>query len=263
MTPVTADDPNARPTILERYSVAAVSGGDLDMHGAAGMLRRHELGLALLRVRAEFDAIRGQISRNSATAKERAHAAERHQREAARCRAVAEKARIQQVAAAGTPAEAVAAWDRAKATAQALRHDHAAAEALRRAPADIVSERAEVLQAMTTLDHAKQLLMARASNLATKRRFMHPDTTVAMLAGKALDVYLDELCHTCDGTGTIGSAYQGEQPRKCGACRGSGSRRDTMGADGAQRAFAAILLGEMQHAAADAGAALKLRVRAD
>jgi hypothetical protein len=258
------DDPNARPGTVERYSVAAVSGGDFAMHGAAGMLHaRHGLGLALLRMRAEFDSIRGQMLRNNQAAKDRQAAFESLQKrainkaiEADAARALAEKA----------PDFATASrWEAAAASAEvaATHLAEEAAHALKRAPVDILCERAEVLQTMTTLEPAKRLLMARATVLATKRQFMEPNERVAVLLGKVLDVYLDVTCHTCDGTGSVGSIYAGEKPRTCRVCRGSGHRRDTIGESAAQRMFASHLMAEMQQAAATAGAELRKRLRGE
>lgn len=195
--------PGPRRGVVERYSVAAASGCDLDIHGAAGMVGpRHELGLALLRVRAEFDTVRAKLSR--------ANTARR----------------------TGRPMQ----------------------------PEDIIMARAEALMAMETLEPCKRLLIVRASSMATKKRFMQPYTVVAQLLGKVLDVFLDQTCHVCDGTGHVGNQYAGETKRECRACRGTGSRRDTIGANAEQKWFAYLLFADMQHAAADAASELRKRV---
>jgi len=254
---------DAPRTIIERYAVAAASGCDLDMHMAAGMAKRHGLGLALLRLRAEFDTLRGEIARTSAAALARQRAAEAHQREAAKAQRIALPHRTAQGVAKTDAATHHHAHAAADAERWARQYGEMAEAALKRAPGEIINERLQVLEAMTTLEPAKRLLMARASLLATRRKFMHPDALVATLVGKVLDVHLDQTCHTCDGTGKVGNAYAGETQRTCSVCRGSGHRRDAIGADAVQRAFAAQLLADMGQAAAEAGAALKAKLRPD
>lgn len=246
------DDPNAKPTVRERYASAASRGASgANVVIAAGMVR-NELGMALLRLSSEFDAVRVELRRAS-------DADVKRQAEAARLRKHAEAQRMEarKLADLHGPAsmmvDVIAAHERS-----ADRLDAAAEDALRRTAGEIITERFEVLQRLSTLDVARRAVGARATLQNVKRaNAMLPQALALALAGKVLDVYLDEACAHCDGTGTRGSGYQGQGTRTCPVCLGTGHRRNTIGDGQAQRDFAATLLATLQQASSDAASWLK------
>jgi hypothetical protein len=70
------------------------------------------------------------------------------------------------------------------------------------------------------------------------------DAAVAILTGRVLKAFLDPLCRPCGGIGTRGG--YGAPVIKCGACRGSGLVRESLGKTEAESRFAHFLLDSMQ-----------------
>ena len=226
------DDPNARPTIGERYNIAVGNGsGQERMILAAGM--QHErLGAVLLRLQAEYDIVREELERAGQIAPQRTEQA----RELARLATLAERLKDYGAAAA--------LKDRA-------------IELRARAAGEVLSARAFILMGMKTLHNAKQQWGAFAIGLAAQpKRGVRADAALK-LAGRVLDVWLDPICHTCDGTGTVGNRYAGENERQCSACLGSGHRRDVLGNRPSERKFAGDLLAELQRRVASAAGGIK------
>lgn len=162
-----------RPTIDERYSTVLETSHlevvldrrcDADYVIAAGMARSL-LGTALLRLRAEWDAARGEW-RHGAT-------------------------------------HILALLDEARAKERAVSVE--AAFGLRmQAEQEAVTHMALTLIQLKTLASAKAALLSYALRQATLRRFMRPDEDVAKIAGRALEAWLDPTCMHCDGRGFNG-----------------------------------------------------------
>ena len=223
---------NLKPSIEERYAVAISSGTGFDRIVLAAGLQRQIVGAMLLRLRSEYDTIRGELERAGQITPRRID----EQREL--------RARAKRLQDAG-------AWRDAEeliVQAEAIQ---------RRTPAEVQSARAFILMGLGTLHDAKQALGAMALRMAANPKRNLPTETAMRLAGRVLDVWLDETCHKCDGTGVIGNRYQGDTERQCRACAGTGHRRESLGSDDKQRLFASDLLAEMQCQVAAAASGIK------
>ena len=84
------------------------------------------------------------------------------------------------------------------------------------------ASRVLILSQLGTLHAAKQQLGAYSIKIATRRAFMEPDEKVLILAGRALDLFLDPTCDKCDGRGKNGG--YGSPEVICRSCGGSGKR---------------------------------------
>lgn len=221
------DDPNARPSLSERYGVAVSNGTGLEHMILAAGMQHERLGAILLRLQSEYDAVRGDLERAGQIAPQRTAQA----RDLTRRAALAERLRD---------------YDAAEVLKAA------AAEIRDRTTDEVLSARAFILMGLKTLRNAKQRFGAFAIGLGGQpKRGIKPAVALA-LAGQVLDVWLDPTCHTCDGTGQIGNAYAGEVRRQCGTCCGSGHRRDIIGRNPSERIFARDLLAELQRRVAAA-----------
>ena len=221
------DDPNARPSLSERYGVAVGNGAGMEHMILAAGMQHERLGAILLRLQSEYDAVRGDLERAGQIAPQRTAQA----RELAKRAALAEKLK-----------------DYGAAEVLNAR----AAEIRERTPDEVLSARAFILMGLKTLHDGKQRFGAFAIGLGVQpKRNIKPHVSAA-LAGQVLDVWLDPTCHTCDGTGMVGNAYAGEVRRQCGTCCGSGHRRDIIGRNPAERIFARDLLAELQRRVAAA-----------
>lgn len=233
-----------RPTIAEVYGLAATRGAQCDIIAAAGM-QSSRLGAMLLRLQAEYDGIRVDLER----------AGHIRPRGVEQARELRERARL--CLATARQAENFIDSDAMERRAAALIAEAKGIEE-QRAPAEIVSARAFILTELKTLAETKKAIGVLAVRMAKKRGVeLEP---AVRLAGRVLDVYLDPMCHHCDGTGETGSGYRGEQRLQCRACRGSTHRRDILGNRQEETALAADLFAELQRQAAAAarmiGAAL-------
>ena len=223
---------NTKPSIEERYAVAISSGTGFDRIVLAAGMQRHALGAMLLRLRAEYDATRGELEHAGQIAPRRIE----EQREL--------RAKAERMKQAG-------AW-------QAAEDLLTQADAIqRRAPGEVQSARAFILLGLGTLHEAKQALGALAMRMAASPKRNIPTEAAMRLAGRVLDVWLDETCHRCDGTGVIGNRYKGDTERQCPTCKGTGHRRDILGDSRAETAFAADLLAEMQRQVSAAAAGIR------
>ena len=221
------DDPNARPSLSERYGVAVSNGTSHDhLILAAGM--QHEwLGTIFLRLLSEYDAVKGDLERAGQIAPQRTVQA----RELSRRATVAEKLKD---------------WDAAETLKQ-----HAS-EIRERTPTEVLSARSFILMGLKTLHDGKQRFGAFAIGLGVQPKRNIKPAIASCIAGQILDVWLDPTCHTCDGTGRAGSVYAGDVRRQCSTCSGSGHRRDIVGKNQTERTFARDLLAELQRRVAAA-----------
>lgn len=229
---MTTDD--TRQTIGERYGIATTSSNlrpsaekttPLDLIHAAGIVQQRPgaraapgMGVLLLRLQAEYDAVKGELEQ----AQDAAQALERQAK------------RIER-AGDFVGDDGVMNWGSERL-----------ATFVRRSEGEILTARCLILAHLRTLREAKQAVGAYALILATRVRYMQRNDVVMRLAGRVLDVHLDPTCHKCDGTGSIGSGYLGEVETMCRACGGSGLRRDKLGADDRAQWFAFTLLGDIQ-----------------
>lgn len=215
------DDPNARPTLSERYGVAVSNGTGLEHMILAAGMQHERLGAILLRLQSEYDSVKGDLERAGQIAPQRT----------AQARELTRRAQL---------AERLKDYGAAEVLKQR------AAEIRERTADEVLSARAFILMGLKTLHDAKQRFGAFAIGLgAQPKRGIKPEVA-RILAGQVLDVWLDPTCHTCDGTGQVGNAYAGETRKQCGTCCGSGHRRDVIGRNPHERIFARDLLAELQ-----------------
>lgn len=209
-------DDHSLMTLGERYSGAIDSSnllmrdtrGDVDLICAAGLAADRMCG-ALLRLMVEYSKVRAE----HVAADIRMRNREREARE--------------QKNDAGDPTGY--GWMSAEQKALQIRQE-----------AETVALTAHVLilTHLRTLREAKERLALFAIAEATKRRFYRPDEVVVVIAGRVLDVFIAPTCTKCLGTGIIGSARRGEVERECRPCKGSGSRRESIGQSDSERLFA-------------------------
>lgn len=245
------NDENQKPTIEEQYAVALAYGAQSRVVLAAG-LQRERAGVQLLRLRAEYDAVRQQMERAGQIAPSAASRVRELVREVDRLKALAKLLRD------GND------WDSAEVEAGRAADLQAEIAAMpKRAEADVKIARAVILVALTSLQDARQELGALAVRMAANPKRGLAPAVAMQLAGRVLDVWLDETCHRCDGTGVLGSRYQGDAERQCPTCKGSGHRRDILGDSLQQTRFAGDLLAEVQRQVAAAAAGIKAAIHAD
>jgi hypothetical protein len=108
------------------------------------------------------------------------------------------------------------------------------------------TERFLIMGQLKSLRSAREQLGAFAIIRATKGRHMINDHAVMAVTGRVLDVFLDPLCHHCEGRGYNGGSHRGERQVVCRPCRGSGHRRGWIGRSPVEQEFAAHLLVEME-----------------
>jgi hypothetical protein len=123
------------------------------------------------------------------------------------------------------------------------------------------TERLLILSRLKTLTATKQALGSLAIQHATRKKFMKPDADVLKIVGRALDVFLDPVCHHCEGRGFNGGEYRGETKAICRPCRGSGRRNHAIGKDDEERRFASFLLADMDRMTESAGVEMRQALR--
>lgn len=126
-----------------------------------------------------------------------------------------------------------------------LRGEYDAARASIPPVGSIPEQRLAAMLTLRTLDGAREAFGRFAVQVATKYEFMRNDAAALAIAGRVLEVWLDPLCHHCEGRGFTGGAHRGEKKDYCRHCRGTGSRRDWIGKDAAERRFSNKLLMEL------------------
>ena len=203
-------------TVEERYSRASRSShletrrtdespGDLDTVIAAGMAE--SMGILLTRLRGEWDAAAGEVA---------AHARNAKRLDDARAALVAESKQP------GAKPFDAAAFDKAAAS-------------------ELLTGRALILMNLRSLGPAKQAVYNLACRQAPFKACHSEPEALAKLVGQVLDVWLDKLCHHCEGRGFSGG--YGSPRLICGKCGGTGARRHAkLGATPAEHAFGLWLL---------------------
>lgn len=244
-----------KPTIDERYAVAVGSGEIRDVILAAG-LAASPYGLDVLRMRSEFDAVRSLIRRGDDAIKKRNIAVERLKAIAKDARQEADQHRIREVEAPDDESALRFAALREKAITKAEQTDLEAQSVSRRAPGEILAERVEVLSRMTTMDPVKRVTLTRAFVAAQQLKLAIEDKAVAWCVGRAIDLYLDSVCHDCDGTGYTTTAYSGGAPKLCRGCGGTGQRRIDAADNKVREVLVTRLLNELSIAESEAVSAV-------
>lgn len=203
-------------TVEERYNRATRSShlelrrtdeaqGAADTLIAAGLAET--MGILMTRLRGEWDAAAGEVSKT-----------QRNARQLQEARA----AQIKRAQQPGAKPFDVAAFDRAAA-------------------AELLTARALIMMNLRSLEPAKQSLYLFAHRQAPHKGCNAKDNDLAALVGQVLDVWLDRLCHACDGRGFTGGS--GKARVMCPKCGGTGSRRNSkLGANAAEHAFGLWLL---------------------
>ena len=230
------DDPNARPSLSERYAGAVANGVSMEHMILAAGMQHERLGAMLLRLQSEYDMVRGQLERAGEIAPQRTAQARELQKRAAL-------------------AERLKDYGAAEILKQR------AAEIRERTTAEVLTARTLILIGLKSLHEVKQRFGAFAIGIGVQpKRGIRPETA-RILAGQVLDVWLDPTCHTCDGTGHVGNSYAGETRRQCDTCAGSGHRRDIVGRNPKERIFARDLLAELQRRTATAAGGMGQALR--
>lgn len=254
---------NQKPTIEEQYACAVMSGASGDRLIFAAGLQRERVGVLLLRLRAEYDTVRGEMERAGQIAPSAAKLV--HDMRLEEQKTALHARRMEALALTETDplkrSQAQQSSGQALARCAALATEVAAIQ--RRTPAETMCARAVILVSLTSLTTARQELGALAVRMAVSPKRGLPPDVALRLAGRVLDVWLDETCHKCDGTGVLGSRYQGDAERHCPTCKGTGHRRDIMGDSLQQTRFAGDLLAEVQRQVAAAAAGIKAAIYAD
>lgn len=188
---------DTKPTIPERYATAMDSAHlevlptacSVDFLIAAGWCPE-TLGTRLHRLRAEWDAVRGdhrQARHNAGVSVEQARAISR--------------------LAAETEARAAGEMDEAKA--ERILGDAKQSRAAAKTVNDDAGRAALIARALmmvhlTSLHETREALHSYAITLATRTRLMVPDVVVHRITGRALELWIDPICPHCDGRGFTG-----------------------------------------------------------
>lgn len=227
-----------RATHSSHLEVEADKPGDVDSIIAAGLAET--MGILLTRLRGEWDAAAGdthlykraqaewvRLSRDAAAkAKQATDAAERLKkgRQVAKSEDLARMAR-----------------DIDRHEAEAKRQAAESVRFLGEADREINTSRALILMNLRSLEPAKQNLFAFAVRQAPHKACSSTPEALGKLVGQVLDVWLDKLCHPCEGRGFNGG--YGKARVMCPKCGGTGSRRNSrLGANAAEHAFGLWLL---------------------
>jgi len=182
--------------------------GDADTLIAAGLAET--MGVLLTRLRGEWDAEAGEVAKTQRNARQ------------------LQAARAELVKAAKQPGAKpfdADAFDRA-------------------AEAELLTARLLILAGLRSLEPVKQALFLFAHRQAPHKGCTSTDAALGALVGQVLDVWLDRLCHKCEGRGFMGG--YGSPRLRCAKCAGTGSRRfGSLGASPAERTFGLWMLNVM------------------
>jgi hypothetical protein len=103
------------------------------------------------------------------------------------------------------------------------------------------------LMHLKSLPSARNRLAAWGTNRAAFKGYNAKPQELAKLIGRVLDIWLSPACYPCEGRGFTGGG-RGEHsgPRmRCGVCGETGKRKQRLGKDDAERAFAGDMLVHM------------------
>lgn len=182
--------------------------GDADTIIAAGLAET--MGILLTRLKSEWDSAAGDVAQVTRNAK-----------------------RLQEERAAAIKAAKLPG---------AKPFDSAAFD--RDAEREILTARVLILMNLRSLEPAKQALFLFAHRQAPHKACNSDDAALAKLVGQVIDVWLDKLCHPCEGRGFNGG--YGSPRTMCSKCGGTGSRRHgRLGANAAEQAFGLWLINVM------------------
>lgn len=219
--------PEDRPTVAERYvkalrsshlEVDAETRGDVDMLVAAGYVREG-VGTALYRTRAEFDAVR----RSLLALQSRLEAADA---------GVEVQLRAQRRLLAGRPSDGAK-----KMTQEQVERAREQVEIVNR---DALTERTLIRGRLQSLRDTRMKVTSFALVHASRERFELTSEVVQTLAIEGLEAWIDPVCPKCGGRCQTGN--YGSPPVLCTACRGTGSRRLSIGSSPLEYRFARSLL---------------------
>lgn len=189
------------------------SPGDVDTIIAAGLAET--MGILLTRLRGEWDAAAGEVALTQRNAKR------------------LQDARDAAIKASKQPGAApfdIVAFDKA-------------------ASAELLTARLLLLAGLRSLEPAKQSLFLFAHRQAPHKACNSDEKALAELVSRVLDVWLDRVCHECQGrgfSGGYGSARIMCRSPRLGGCGGSGSRRlGKLSEDPAEQVFGLFLLNVM------------------
>lgn len=219
-----------RPTLPERYSsaidsshleVSADERGDVDLLIAAGWVGP-SLGVALYRLRSEWDCVRAELraarraeSEAATTAADAARQGERDLRRGD-CANVGELQRAMYAAQqAGTQAA--------------------------------TTERALILSRLKSMRGTREAVDRYALQRATRVWINPAEFVVRKIAGRALEAWLDDGCPHCEGRGFNGGF--GVPLVLCAECGGTGRHRPRLHHSDDGHAFGRLLLCEMDRKA--------------
>lgn len=237
------------PTVAERYASAVADGVGMESVILAAGMQKYAVGAALMRLQSEYDCVRGELERAGEVASSTIARAQRLERSAESATRLA--------------GEATEVGKRDALAASAEESVNLAVALRRRTEEEILTARCLVLTRLKTLHEAKTRIGAYALVLATKSRFIVPNDVVLRLAGRVIDVWLDPVCHKCDGSGHVEAYEGGAATKQCSACGGTGNRREQVGGNERARWFAFLLLGDIQREMSLAAAAIGRKLRSD
>lgn len=235
--------------IEERYSRATRSShlemrrtdeapGDVETVIAAGMAET--MGILMTRLRGEWDAAHGNVSQYRRAQAEWVRLAREAAARSRDCAQTAERAKSQMAKAKPEDRAELAkliAEQEKWAKGSSAESERFSGEAVREAS----TAKWEILAGLRSLDPAKQSLFNFAMRQAPHKACDSRPEALGKLVGQVLDVWLDKLCHHCEGRGFNGG--YGSARLMCGKCGGTGSRRNSrLGENAAEHAFGLWLL---------------------
>jgi hypothetical protein len=119
------------------------------------------------------------------------------------------------------------------------------------------------LMRLKSLPETRDRLSAWGTNRAAFKGYHSPPHELAKLIGRVLDIWLSPNCYPCEGRGFTGGG-RGEHsgPRmRCATCGETGKRKQRLGKDDAERAFAGELLAHMDRMVCDVEAQMSRFLR--
>jgi len=236
----------------ERYSRATRSShlelrradespGDADTIIAAGLAET--MGVLLTRLRGEWDASVRSVDQYKRAQAEWTRLAREASAKAKQCAEAAEKAK--RALQTAMPCDrATLQLSIAAAEVEAKRQKGEAERFQNEATREHCTAKWEILSGLRSLEPAKQALFFFAVRQAPHKACNSTPEALGKLVGQVLDVWLDKLCHHCEGRGFNGG--YGKARVMCPKCGGTGSRRSSkLGADSSEHFFGLWLLGVM------------------